>query len=72
MVLFLDWLDLIMSGDGLKVLHSWNDLAKMSLDGSVSVVAWFHNVRRWLEALTFLECLGLNVIGWLCFCNGLV
>ena len=27
---------------------------KMSLDGSVSRMAWF-NVRGWLEGLTFLE-----------------
>ena len=38
-VLFLKWLGLIMSGDGLKVLHSWNDLAKMSLVGNVSGMA---------------------------------
>ena len=55
MVLFLEWLGLIMSGDGLKVLHSWNDLVKMSLDGSVSGMASFNNVRGWLEGLTFLE-----------------
>ena len=28
MVLFLEWFGLIITGDGLKVLHSWNDLAK--------------------------------------------
>ena len=28
---------------------------KVSLGGSVSKMAWFNNVRRWLEALTFLE-----------------
>ena len=55
MVLFLEWLGLIMSGDGLKVLHSWNDQAKMSLDGSVSRMAWFNNVRGWLEGLTFMK-----------------
>ena len=44
-----------MSGDGLKVLHSWNDFAKMSLVGSVSGMAWFNNVMGWLEGLTFME-----------------
>ena len=38
MVLFLEWLGLML-GDGVNVLHSWNDLAKMSLDGSF--LEWF-------------------------------
>ena len=28
---------------------------KMSLDGSVSGMAWFDYVRGWLEGFTFLE-----------------
>ena len=28
---------------------------KMSLDGSVSGMDWFDNVRGWLEGLTYLE-----------------
>ena len=47
-VLFLEWLGLIMSEDGLELLHSCNDLAKMSLVGYVSVMAWFNNVMGWL------------------------
>ena len=47
MALFLELLGFIMSGDGLKLLHSGNVLAKMSLVDYVSVMAWFNNVIGW-------------------------
>ena len=55
-----------MSGDGLKLLHSWNDLAKMSLVGYVSVMAWFNIVMGWLQGhwiVLFLEWFGLIISG---------
>ena len=55
MVLFLEWLGLIMSGDGLKVVIPGMTWLKMSFGGSVSEMAWFINVRGRLEGLTFLE-----------------